>query len=100
MAWGGIMKISADWIVYHLRSFNYCVDVHNTTIGATVKQVLEEMGCHQIEVPNRNKVPLQPRKEEDAGMGFAQSGYIYDIDVARLPEAFRKLSQALNFPLD
>lgn len=94
------MKISSDWVVYYLRSFNIFDDPSNIPIGKAVKRVLTGMGC--IEDPTVIQVQspiVRALKEEFGESDFAKIGCVYDLDIDRLPEFFKKLGAALGIDI-
>jgi hypothetical protein len=95
------MKISSDWVVYYLRSFNLCEASSNNAIGKAVKKVLTEMGCIEDPTVVQVKSPVvRAMKEEFGESDFAKIGCVYDLPVDRLPEFFKKVGQALKIILD
>jgi hypothetical protein len=96
------MKISSDWVVYYLRSFGLCDDnTSNAKIGRAVKQVLDGMGCIidrkivQVKSPVVRAMEAEFSKSE-----FAKIGCVYDLNVNRLQEFFKKLSDVLGIKLE
>jgi hypothetical protein len=91
------MKISSDWVVYYIRSCGVCRNVPNNTLGLQIKEVLSGMGCPQNPEGVQVRSPLyNAMHEELAKAGFARAGLTYDIELNRLPEFFRKLSDRLG----
>lgn len=95
------MKISSDWIVYYIQSFGLYDSKTNRPIGTAVKNVLVEMGCTPTTSVPQVKSPLLIAMQKEFGESeYAKIGRVYDIDVDRLPEFFKKLADALCFSLD
>lgn len=91
------MKISSDWVVYYIRSCGLCKVVHNTTLGLQIKEVLSGMGCPQSPEGVHVRSPFYNKMHEEmTEAGFANSGFTYDIEMRRLPEFFKKLSDQLG----
>jgi len=88
------VKISSDWVVYYLRSFNICEGVHNRKIGHAVEVVLADMGCPQMP---KGKRMMAPSKVSETDLAIR--GFHYDILPKDLPKFFKKLAEALEFDL-
>jgi len=88
------VKISSDWIVYYLRSFGFCEDVHNRKIGQVVSQVLSSMHCPQD--PLGKQVPAPTKVSETE---LADRGLQYVVRPEDLMELFKKLAEELDFEL-
>ena len=91
------MKISSDWVIYYVRSWGICENIHNRALGRHIGDIMTDMGC------TRSKKRAQVRSlfkktenEEPTNDKFARSGYTYDIEMSRLPEFFTKLSDRLG----
>jgi hypothetical protein len=88
------VKISSDWVVYYLRSFNLCEGVHNRKIGIAVSKVLEEMNCPQ---DPKGKQIFAPSKISETDL--ADRGLQYVVKPEDLAEFFKKLAEELDFEL-
>jgi len=94
------MKISSDWVVYYIRSFNLYEHSSNIPIGRAVKQVLTEMGCVEDPVIIQVKSPVvSALKKEFSESEFAKIGCVYDMSIDRLPEFFKKVGNALGIEI-
>ena len=94
------MKISSDWVVYYLRSFDLYDNPSNVPIGMAVKRVLTEMGCIEDPTVIQVKSPVvRAMKEEFRETEFAKIGCVYDLSIDRLPEFFKKLGMTLGVDL-
>jgi hypothetical protein len=94
------MKISSDWIVYYIRSFNLYDNPSNVPIGRAVKQVLTEMGCIEDPAVIQIKSPVvRAMKKEFGESEFAKVGCVYDLSIDRLTEFFKELSIKLGIEI-
>jgi hypothetical protein len=95
------MKISSDWVAYYIRSFNLYSSKTNRPIGQAVKNVLVEMGCTPTTSVPQVKSPLLRAMQKEFGESeYAKIGRVYDINIDRLPEFFKKVGDALGIEIN